>query len=342
MVYLISGGCGFIGSALVRYLINNTGDQVINIDKLTYAGNPESLNTISSSSNYTFEQYDICDYSNMDLLFKKYQPDTFIHLAAESHVDRSIDGPGAFIKTNIEGTYTLLEIARKYWEGKDEEERKGFRFHHVSTDEVYGDLGDDEGTFSEESRYEPSSPYSASKAASDHLVNAWGRTYGLPVLVTNTSNNYGPYQFPEKMIPVVILNALRGREIPIYGDGKQIRDWIHVDDHVSGILHVLRNGEMFETYNIGSENAITNIELVNNICEILNQEIKDKPNYINDFSELITYVKDRPGHDLKYAIDNSKVEKIGWRPEKTFRTGLEETVKWYIDNLDWCKKVLSK
>ena len=342
MIFFVSGGAGFIGSALVRYLIKNTNHKVVNIDKLTYAGNLESLEDIIDSPNYFFEQYDICESKKIELLFEKYKPDSFIHLAAESHVDRSIHGPDDFIQTNINGTYTLLELSRIYWESLNKEKKKLFKFHHVSTDEVYGDLGKKEGSFSESSRYEPSSPYSASKAASDHLVYAWGRTYGLPIVITNTSNNYGPYQYPEKMIPITILNAIQGRNIPIYGDGTQIRDWIHVDDHVSGLLYVLENGELFQTYNIGSENTMTNLELVREICEILNTEIANKPNNIKDFNDLMNFVEDRPGHDLKYAIDNTKIKELGWKPQISFKIGLESTVKWYIKNPHWCHKVLAK
>jgi len=336
----VTGGAGFIGSALVRYLINETTNIVINFDKLTYAGNLESLKTIENSERYHFVQADICDREAVAKALAKYQPDFIMHLAAESHVDRSIDGPGEFIQTNIVGTYQLLEAARSYYSGLDASKQTGFRFHHISTDEVYGDLGET-GLFTEETSYEPSSPYSASKAASDHLVRAWHRTYKFPVVLTNCSNNYGPYHFPEKLIPLVILNALEGKPLPIYGDGKQIRDWLYVDDHARALYRVVTAGQLGETYNIGGFNEKQNIEVVRTICNHLNNMVEDKPEGISDFNELITFVKDRPGHDLRYAIDANKIKlKLGWQPEETFDSGIEKTIAWYLQNLDWCKNVL--
>ncbi len=336
---LITGGAGFIGSALIRYLIDETDNTVINLDKLTYAGNLESLKSVENSSRYHFVQADICDRDAINEVFEKYQPDYVMHLAAESHVDRSIDGPGEFIETNIVGTYKLLEAARSYYIDLDADKQAGFRFHHISTDEVYGDL-DETGLFTEETSYDPSSPYSASKAASDHLVRAWYRTYKFPVILTNCSNNYGPYQFPEKLIPLVTLNALEGKPLPIYGDGMQIRDWLFVDDHARALYRVLEQGKLGETYNIGGFNEKANIEVVETICNHLNNKITDKPNGIKDFKELITFVKDRPGHDLRYAIDASKISnELDWQPEETFDTGIEKTVTWYLQNSDWCQNV---
>ncbi len=336
---LVTGGAGFIGSALIRYLINETTHTIINFDKLTYAGNLESLTSVSDSERYHFVHGDICDKPTLDSTFEKYKPDFIMHLAAESHVDRSIDGPGEFIQTNIVGTYALLEASRSYYAKMDDEQKAGFRFHHISTDEVYGDLGET-GLFTEETSYEPSSPYSASKAASDHLVRAWGRTYDLPVVITNCSNNYGPFHFPEKLIPLVILNALEGKNLPIYGDGKQVRDWLFVEDHARALFKVVSEGTLGETYNIGGFNEKQNIEVVQTICNILNELVADKPNGIADFAELITYVKDRPGHDVRYAIDASKINKeLGWHPEETFESGIRKTVQWYLDNQAWCKNV---
>ncbi len=336
---LVTGGAGFIGSALIRFLINETNNTVINFDKLTYSGNLESLKSIESSKRYHFVQADICDRDAINETFEKYQPDFIMHLAAESHVDRSIDGPDEFIQTNIVGTYQLLEASRSYYLELTPEKQTTFRFHHISTDEVYGDLGE-VGLFTEETSYDPSSPYSASKAASDHLVRAWHRTYKFPVIITNCSNNYGAYQFPEKLIPLVILNALVGKSLPIYGDGKQIRDWLYVDDHARALFKVISEGELGETYNIGGFNEKQNIEVVKTICHHLNKIIKDKPSGINDFNELITYVKDRPGHDLRYAIDASKIsQQLGWEPTETFDTGIEKTINWYLKNSDWCKNV---
>lgn len=338
--FLITGGAGFIGSAVVRELINNSEHRVINIDKLTYAGNLESLTSIADDPRYTFIQADICDAQAMQQAFAEHQPDIVMHLAAESHVDRSIDGPAEFIQTNILGTYTLLEAARNYWAQlkQDQPEKAAqFRFHHISTDEVYGDLEGTEDLFTEETSYAPSSPYSASKASSDHLVRAWQRTFGLPTLVTNCSNNYGPYHFPEKLIPLMILNALAGKPLPVYGDGKQIRDWLYVEDHARALILVAQKGGIGETYNIGGHNEKQNIEVVHTLCEIL-QELQPKA---SRYQDLITYVKDRPGHDVRYAIDASKIEKeLGWVPQETFETGLRKTVEWYLNNQNWWQRVL--
>ncbi len=339
---LITGGAGFIGSALVRCIIENTKDTVINVDKLTYAGNLDSLMNVSESERYIFEQVDICDKDALDALFVKYQPTAVMHLAAESHVDRSIDGPDDFIKTNIVGTYQLLESARNHWLSLCDEPKSQFLFHHISTDEVYGDLEGTEDLFTEETPYSPSSPYSASKASSDHLVRAWGRTYNFPVVITNCSNNYGPYHFPEKLIPHMILNALSGKALPIYGDGKQIRDWLYVEDHARALYKVLTEGEIGETYNIGGHNEKMNIEVVETICELLEELAPNKPDGVERYSDLISYVKDRPGHDVRYAIDASKIEReLGWKPMETFETGLRKTVSWYLDNVEWWERVLS-
>jgi len=336
---LITGGAGFIGSALIRFLIKDTEHTIINFDKLTYAGNLESLKPIEKSGRYQFIHADICDREAITITLKKYQPDLIMHLAAESHVDRSIDGPGEFIQTNIVGTYQLLDATRAYYSTLEGYKQDSFRFHHISTDEVYGDLGET-GLFTEESSYDPSSPYSASKAASDHLVRAWFRTFQFPVVITNCSNNYGPYQFPEKLIPLVILNALEGKPLPIYGDGQQIRDWLYVEDHARALYKVATEGSLGKTYNIGGFNEMKNIEVVKMICDILNKKVDIKPNGIRDFNVLITYVKDRPGHDLRYAIDSNKINKeLGWYPDETFNSGIEKTVDWYLNNLQWCKNV---
>lgn len=338
MKILITGGAGFIGSAVVRYIINNTNDEILNVDKLTYAGNLESLKEIDQNERYQFSQTDICDRAALDRLFLDFQPDAVMHLAAESHVDRSIDGPAAFIETNIIGTYQLLEAARYYWNSLAKDKKSVFRFHHISTDEVYGDLHGTEDLFVETTPYAPSSPYSASKASSDHLVRAWQRTYGLPTIVTNCSNNYGPYHFPEKLIPLAILNALDGKPLPIYGKGDQIRDWLFVEDHARALYKVVTEGEIGETYNIGGHNEKQNIEVVRTICKILD-ELKPQANS-QPYETLITFVKDRPGHDLRYAIDASKIAKeLGWKPAETFETGIRKTVEWYLNNLEWCRRV---
>lgn len=349
MRILVTGGAGFIGSAVVRHLIGNTAYEVANLDKLTYAGNLESLASVSDSPRYRFYQVDICDAAALETVFAEFRPTAVMHLAAESHVDRSIDGPAAFIETNIVGTYTLLEAARRYWSALPEDERAAFRFHHISTDEVYGDLEGTDDLFTETTPYAPSSPYSASKASSDHLVRAWQRTYGLPVLVTNCSNNYGPYHFPEKLIPHVILNALAGKPLPVYGDGSQIRDWLYVEDHARALVEVVCKGQVGETYNIGGHNEKRNLEVVETICDLLDELVPGaddrgartgRPR--RSYRELITFVKDRPGHDRRYAIDASKIEReLGWKPEETFETGLRKTVQWYLDNRDWWQRVLS-
>jgi dTDP-glucose 4,6-dehydratase len=340
MKFLITGGAGFIGSAVVRYLINSTRDSVINLDKLTYAGNLESLKKESEDGRYVFEQVDICNRAELERVFNHHQPDAVMHLAAESHVDRSIDGPRAFIETNVVGTYTLLEAARSYWQGLPVERKTAFRFHHVSTDEVYGDLEETGSLFTESTPYAPSSPYSASKASSDHLVRAWYRTYGLPVLVTNCSNNYGPYHFPEKLIPLMILNALEGKPLPIYGQGNQIRDWLYVEDHARALYLVITKGRVGETYNIGGLNEKRNIDVANAICEILEEVAPCKPDGVRRYSDLITFVQDRPGHDLRYAIDASKIKnELGWIPDESFESGLKKTVSWYLENREWCCSV---
>jgi len=338
MKLLVTGGAGFIGSSVIRHIIQNTNNQVLNIDKLTYAGNLESLKEIDQHSNYEFKQIDICDTEQITAAIEVFQPNAIMHLAAESHVDRSIDGPAAFIQTNIVGTYTLLEAARKYWMGLDAKAQQNFRFHHISTDEVYGDLEGTTDLFTETTSYAPSSPYSASKASSDHLVRAWHRTYGLPVIVTNCSNNYGPYHFPEKLIPLVILNALDAKPLPVYGNGQQIRDWLFVEDHARALYKVVTEGVVGETYNIGGHNEKQNIEVVKTICKILD-ELKPQANG-QAYESLITFVKDRPGHDLRYAIDATKIQKeLGWTPAETFETGIRKTVEWYLNNLDWCHRV---
>lgn len=336
MKILVTGGAGFIGSAVIRHILNNTEDTVINLDKLTYAGNLESLIEVSSSEKYRFEQVDICNRAELDRVFSEYEPDAVMHLAAESHVDRSIDGPATFIETNIVGTYNLLEAARQYWLSLPKDQKSTFRFHHISTDEVYGDLEGTTDLFTESTSYEPSSPYSASKASSDHLVRAWLRTYGFPTIITNCSNNYGAYHFPEKLIPLVILNALEGKPLPIYGKGDQIRDWLYVEDHARALYKVVTEGGVGETYNIGGHNEKQNIEVVKTLCNILNELVPKE----SDYKELITFVADRPGHDVRYAIDASKIEReLDWVPVETFETGLRKTVKWYLANREWCKRV---
>ncbi|WP_151837580.1 dTDP-glucose 4,6-dehydratase [Acinetobacter ursingii] len=340
MKILITGGAGFIGSAVVRYIIQHTDNKVLNVDKLTYAGNLESLKDVDQNERYQFSQTDICDRAALDRLFLDFQPDAVMHLAAESHVDRSIDGPAAFIETNIIGTYQLLEAARYYWNSLAEDKKSAFRFHHISTDEVYGDLHGTEDLFVETTPYAPSSPYSASKASSDHLVRAWQRTYGLPTIVTNCSNNYGPYHFPEKLIPLVILNALDGKLLPIYGKGDQIRDWLFVEDHARALYKVVTEGVIGETYNIGGHNEQKNIDVVKAICTLLEELAPNKPEGVQQYQDLITYVQDRPGHDLRYAIDASKIAKeLSWKPEETFETGIRKTVEWYLNNLEWCRRV---
>ncbi|UYV18058.1 dTDP-glucose 4,6-dehydratase [Halomonas qaidamensis] len=338
-MFFITGGAGFIGSAVIRELIHNTGHCVVNVDKLTYAGNLESLTSVEDSERYTFVQADICDASAMQQLFEQHQPDVVMHLAAESHVDRSIDGPAEFIQTNVVGTAVLLEAARAYWktlQQQDKAKAEAFRFHHISTDEVYGDLEGTDDLFTETTPYAPSSPYSASKASSDHLVRAWQRTYGLPTLVTNCSNNYGPYHFPEKLIPLMILNALAGKPLPVYGNGQQIRDWLYVEDHARALIKVATEGEIGETYNIGGHNEKANLTVVETLCDLLQELVPQEQSY----RELITFVTDRPGHDVRYAIDASKIEReLGWTPEETFETGLRKTVQWYLTNETWWKRV---
>ena len=338
MKILVTGGAGFIGSAVIRHIISNTDDEVLNIDKLTYAGNLESLKDIDHSQRYNFQQIDICDKEALEQAFNSFKPNLVMHLAAESHVDRSIDGPAEFINTNIVGTYHLLEVARQYWQTLDNLDKQKFKFHHISTDEVYGDLEGTTDLFTETTPYAPSSPYSASKASSDHLVRAWHRTYGFPILVTNCSNNYGPYHFPEKLIPLVILNALDGKALPIYGKGNQIRDWLFVEDHARALYKVVTEGKVGETYNIGGHNEKQNIEVVKTICHILD-ELKPQEN-CQPYESLITFVKDRPGHDLRYAIDASKIaNELNWTPTETFDSGIRKTVEWYLNNMEWCSRV---
>jgi len=361
MKVLITGGAGFIGSAVVRHIIGNTTDSVVNLDKLTYAGNLESLATVCGSGRYVFEQVDICDRTEVERVFNQHQPDAVMHLAAESHVDRSIDGPAAFIETNIVGTYILLDVTRQYWQGLEVTRKAAFRFHHISTDEVYGDLDGTDDLFTETTPYAPSSPYSASKASSDHLVRAWSRTYGLPTVITNCSNNYGPYHFPEKLIPLVILNALEGKPLPVYGNGNQIRDWLYVEDHARALYKVVTEGVVGETYNVGGHNEKQNIEVVHTICDLLDElrpmhslagadssvvypasacESAQSNYEVCSYRSLITFVQDRPGHDLRYAIDASKIQReLGWIPEETFESGIRRTVEWYLNNLEWCRRV---
>jgi len=341
--FLVTGGAGFIGSAVVRHLINDTHHQVLNLDKLTYAGNLASLSAVSDSSRYRFVQADVCDRAALDRVFVDFQPDVVMHLAAESHVDRSIDSPDDFIQTNVVGTYQLLEASRAYWAGLAGPARQQFRFHHISTDEVYGDLEGTDALFTEQTPYAPSSPYSATKAGSDHLVRAWGRTFGLPVVVTNCSNNYGPFHYPEKLIPHMILNALAGKPLPVYGEGQQIRDWLHVEDHARALVLVATQAEVGETYNIGGHNEVRNIDVVGAICDLLEELHPDKPACVLRYRDLITFVQDRPGHDARYAIDASKIEReLGWRPQETFESGLRSTVQWYLDNPAWWQGILSR
>lgn len=342
MKILLTGGAGFIGSAVVRHILANTDNTVINVDALTYAGNTESIPAAWHNNRYIFEQVDICNAQELNRVFTEHKPGAVMHLAAESHVDRSIDGPAAFIQTNLVGTFNLLECARNYWQGLAEEQKAAFRFHHISTDEVYGDLHGTDDLFTETTLYAPSSPYSASKAGSDHLVRAWHRTYDLPVIVTNCSNNYGPYHFPEKLIPHIILNALHGKPLPVYGDGCQIRDWLYVEDHARALYKVVTEGKVGETYNIGGHNEKKNIDVVTAICDLLEQLAPEKPAGVSEYRELITFVRDRPGHDARYAIDATKIEReLGWVPEETFETGLRKTVQWYLDNHQWWERVLS-
>jgi len=339
---LVTGGAGFIGSAVIRHIIKNTNHTVLNVDKLTYAGNLESLALVENNERYQFSHTDICNREALDHLFCEFSPDAVMHLAAESHVDRSISGPLDFIETNIIGTYQLLEAARKYWLSLSDDAKQEFRFHHISTDEVYGDLEGTTDLFTETTAYSPSSPYSASKASSDHLVRAWHRTYGLPVIVTNCSNNYGPYHFPEKLIPLMILNALQAKALPVYGNGQQIRDWLFVEDHARALYKVVTEGVVGETYNIGGHNEKANIDVVHSICDLLEELAPNKPEGIQYYKDLINYVTDRPGHDVRYAIDASKIQnELGWVPEESFETGLRKTVEWYLNNQEWVSHVQS-
>jgi dTDP-glucose 4,6-dehydratase len=337
---LVTGGAGFIGSAVIRYIINSTSCEVLNIDKLTYAGNLDSLTSVAEHKRYKFKNLDICNKEGLEDIFNSYKPNKVMHLAAETHVDRSIGGSRIFIETNVIGTYNLLEVSKDYWANLDSKAKGEFRFHHVSTDEVYGDLADDNSFFTESTPYDPSSPYSASKASSDHLVRAWRRTYGLPILITNCSNNYGPFHFPEKLIPHAILNAIHGKSLPIYGNGLQIRDWLFVEDHAEALYKVLSEGEIGSTYNIGGHNEKNNLEVVNSICLILEELSPKKPKGTSQYSDLIDFVEDRPGHDLRYAIDASKIKSdLGWKPKETFESGLKKTVQWYLDNRPWWQRL---
>lgn len=342
MKILVTGGTGFIGSALIHHLMAATDVSVVNVDKLTYAANPQSLAAVEHNSRYSFERIDISDRPGMEAVFERHQPDAVMHLAAESHVDRSIHSPGDFIQTNVVGTYVLLETARAYWAGLSEDRRRNFRFHHISTDEVYGDLEGTDDLFTEDTSYAPSSPYSASKASSDHLVRAWYRTFGLPVLVTNCSNNYGPRQFPEKLIPLMLLNALEGKPLPIYGDGQQIRDWLYVEDHARALWLVLQKGAIGATYNIGGHNEKTNLDVIDTLCQVLEQKVPAKTRGQARYAELKSFIKDRPGHDRRYAIDASKIEReLGWVPLETFESGLAKTLDWYLSNQGWVESIQS-
>ena len=342
MKFLITGGSGFIGSAVVRYIIENTKDEVVNVDKLTYAGNKDNLMDVCQSDRYVFERVDICDHVSIKEIFKVHAPDAVMHLAAESHVDRSIDSPSSFIQTNLVGTYTMLEASRNYWEKLIGVKRNDFKFHHISTDEVFGDLEPLDMPFTEQTPYAPSSPYSATKAGADHLVRAWGRTYNLPIVITNCSNNYGPYHFPEKLIPLVILNALSGKSLPVYGDGSQVRDWLYVEDHARALYKVVTKASVGETYNIGGHNEVANIDVVNTICDILDELVPEKLGSLHSYRDLISFVDDRPGHDKRYAIDAEKIElDLNWQPRETFESGLRKTVIWFIENEMWWARVLS-
>lgn len=335
MKILVTGGAGFIGSALCRYLINETRDEVVNLDALTYAADPSSLESIANDQRYKFEHADIRNAEILDRIFKEHKPDVVMHLAAESHVDRSIDGPGIFIETNIVGTFNMLQTARKYWSDLSAGKKEKFRFHHISTDEVYGTLGET-GAFTEETAYEPNSPYSATKASADHLVRAWHETFGLPVIISNCSNNYGPYQFPEKLIPILVMNALEGRPLPIYGKGDNTRDWLHVEDHARALYLILAKGRIGEKYNVGGNAERKNIELAKAVCNIMD----DLHPHGAPHEKLITFVKDRPGHDFRYAIDFTKLKnELGWQPKETLETGLRKTVQWYLDNQQWSQNV---
>jgi len=340
MRIFVTGGAGFIGSALVRNLIANSEHEVLNFDKLTYAGTLTTVDSVSDSSRYRFVQGDICDAAAVRAAIAEFQPDVITHLAAESHVDRSIDGPGAFIQTNMVGTFTMLSEARAYWLGLDEQAKAAFRFHHISTDEVYGSLGD-EGLFTEETPYDPRSPYSASKAGSDHLVSAWGHTYGLPVLITNCSNNYGPYHFPEKLIPLMIVKALAGETLPVYGKGANVRDWLYVEDHVRALQAVFERGAVGRTYNVGGNNEKKNLEVVETVCTILDR-LRPRADG-QSYASQIGFVADRPGHDARYAIDATRIkDELGWEPQETFETGIEKTVRWYLDNESWWRGIVAE